>query len=70
MKNIKKFFVGAFITIQVIALIYLWGLIIYCPFTHTPISNLIDWQWWIFFFTLDLWTAKFLAEKKGITHKN
>lgn len=63
MKNLKKFFLFVFIAIQILAIFGLWGTAIYSAFTHKPISDYIDWQWWVFFFTLDLWTAKFFAEK-------
>lgn len=63
MKNLKKFLVIAFIAMQILVIIYLWSKLIYSIFASIPIGDLLDWQWWIFFFALDLWTAKFFAEK-------
>lgn len=64
-KNMSKFktiMLYTWIALQVLILIYLWGILIYTAITSTPIETIVHWHWWIFFFVLDLWSAKFFRE--------
>jgi len=62
MKNIKSFFIYAWIFTQVFVIIYLWSIMLYTAVTGIELSKYIKWDWWIFLFMLDLWSAKFLKE--------
>jgi len=60
MKNIKSFFIYAWIISQIIVIVYLLGILLYTAFTGMEIGKAIHWEWWTFLFMLDLWSAKFL----------
>ena len=62
MKNIKSFFIYAWIISQVFVMVSLWSVLIYTACTGTELSKAIDWQWWVFLFMLDLWSAKFIKD--------
>lgn len=65
MKNIKSFFIYAWIISQIIVVVYLWAVLVYTAFTGADISKALNWEWWVFLFMLDLWTGKFLKELLG-----
>ena len=58
MNKIKKAAIYAWIALQVLILVYLWGALMYSAFTLTPIESIVNWHWWVFLFALDLWTYK------------
>jgi hypothetical protein len=64
MNKFKSIIIYTWVALQVFVLLYLWGILLYAAFTSTPIEKLIHWQWWVFLFLLDLWTAKFFKELK------
>ena len=65
MKNIKSFFIYAWIISQIIVIVYLWGVLVYTAITGMELNKAIHWEWWTFLFMLDLWSAKFLKELPG-----
>jgi hypothetical protein len=36
----------------------LFGNLIYSAFTSTPISELIEWEWWVLFLATDVWVTQ------------
>lgn len=62
MKNIKYFFIYAWIILQIIVIVYLWSVLAYTAFTGMEINKAIQWEWWTFLFMLDLWSAKFIKD--------
>ena len=62
MKNIKSFFIYAWIISQILVIVYLWSVLVYTACTGMELSKAIQWEWWAFLFMLDLWSAKFIKD--------
>jgi hypothetical protein len=67
MNKFKKIAIYTWIAVQVVIMIWLWGILLYTAFTNQNLPGFIHWEWWVFFFTLDLWSAKFYKELNKAT---
>jgi hypothetical protein len=63
MSKFKQILIWIWIALQVLTILLLWGVAVFTAVTGKPIGEIIRWEWWVFIFTLDLWTAKFFAER-------
>lgn len=45
-------------------------LLAYSVFTHTPLKELIDFDWWIGYFVFSMWTARLLTVNKPAREEN
>jgi len=63
MKTIRKNLAKVFIILQLLLIAYLWCLLLYSLVSGTPIFEiLLNWQWWLVFFGLDMYSTKFFRE--------
>jgi hypothetical protein len=62
MKKMKKILIFVWIAVQILALAYFWFAAIAPLFSHRELPQYINPTCCIYFFALDLWTAKFLKE--------
>lgn len=70
MNKIKKYAIYAWILLQATVIAYLWTVLGVCAFfPDANINDYIQWEWWILFFTLDLWTYKFFGKQNIGTDK-
>ncbi len=70
MSKLKKLAIGIWIGLQIFIIFYLWGIILYTAVTSKPIGEFLRWDWWVFLFMLDLWTAKFFADRRELSKKS
>jgi hypothetical protein len=54
----KKFNLVISIFLLIIIGLFLFGNLIYSGFTSTPISELIQWEWWVLFLATDIWATQ------------
>jgi len=60
----KKFLIIGWVAFQVIIVVYLWVCLGISIFTSNHITEIIDYNWWLFFFVLELWTTKWIKEAR------
>ena len=63
----KKFFqIFGFVT-YVLVVILVMGMLVFSVFTGKQIKELLNWDWWVLFFAVDLWaTIKWKEISKDI----
>jgi len=55
----KKIIFFSWLFFQLLAIVYLWVILIITVFTQKSISEMINWEWWLLFIAVDLWSTKF-----------
>ena len=51
----KKFFNWFWVVVYVLIPLYFLIILLYSVFASTKITELIDYDWWLFFFVFEMW---------------